>query len=76
MQLSEHLVLFSVTCDCLLFHGGIIKTGESLTDTKVPAKSPNDFYKRLALSGHSGALVPTRLGYRSFFPWQHVLNFK
>ena len=53
MQLSEHLVLFSVTCDCLLFHGGIIKTGESLTGTKVPAKSPNVFYKDNRKSGRN-----------------------
>ena len=34
------------------------------------------FFKHLALSEHSGVLVPTQLDYWSFLPQQHVLNFR
>ena len=60
----------------MLNHGGIIKTGERALLVQRYQRSCRIFFKLLALSGHSGVLVPTRFSYREHMrTYEYNQNF-
>ena len=60
----------------MLNHGGIIKTGERALLVQRYQRSCCIFFKLLALSGHSGVLVPTRFSYREHMrTYEYNQNF-
>ena len=72
---SFEIISFDWELNSICYNGGIIKTGERALPVQRYQRSCCMFSKAPGTEWTQRGAGPTRLGYRSFFPWQHVLSF-